>query len=144
MSFTNMSDSDLSGTLYWVKAAQSSTSYPGGFNFPAGIRAVGSIYKFTNGVPLLNLPADGVSVLQLGNPVQSFTNHFTLGSNNKITSADGLTVTITTASGLFKGTAVSLGDGTTVPITGVLLQKQNAAYGYFLNNGQSGAVSLGQ
>ncbi len=144
MSFTNMSDSDLSGELYWVKAAQTSSTYAGGFNFPEGIRAVGSVYAFTNGVPLLNLPEGGVSVLQLGNPLQSFTNHFTLGSNNKITSADGLTVTITTATGLFKGTAVSLGDGTTVPITGVLLQKQNAAYGNFLQNGQSGALYLGQ
>jgi hypothetical protein len=144
MTFTNMNDSNLSGVLYWVKAAQSSSSYPGGFNFPEGIRAVGSVYAFTNGVPLLNLPAGGVSVLQLGNPTQSFTNHFILGSDNKITSVDGLNVTITTATGLFKGTAVSLGDGTIVPITGVLLQKQNAGYGYFLQNGQSGAFYFGQ
>jgi len=145
MTFANLSDSDLSGTLYWIKPPQAASSvYPGGFNFPAGIRAVGSIYSFTNGVPVLNLPSGGVSVLQFGNPVQSFTNHFTLGSDNKITSADGLNVTITTSSGVFKGTAVSLGDGTTVPITGVLLQKQNAAFGYFLNNGQSGGVYLGQ
>jgi hypothetical protein len=144
MTFTNLNDSDLSGRLYWVKPAQTSTVYPGGFNFPEGIRAVGSIYSFTNGVPLLNLPVGGVSVLQLGNPVQSFTNHFTLGSDNKITSADGLTVTITTSTGLFKGTATSLGDGTVVPVTGVLLQKQNTAFGYFLRNGQSGAVYLGQ
>ena len=83
-------------------------------------------------------------MLQLGNPIQSFTNNFTLGNDNKITSANGLTVTITTTTGLFKGTAVSLGDGTVVPISGVLLQKQNAAFGYFLKNGQSGAVYLGQ
>jgi len=82
--------------------------------------------------------------LQLGNPVQSFTNHFTLGANNKISSADGLKVTITTSTGLFKGTAVSLGDGSTVPISGILLQKQNAAFGFFLKNGQSGGVYLGQ
>jgi sugar lactone lactonase YvrE len=145
MTFANLSDSDLSGTLYWIKPPQpSSSAYPGGFSFPAGIRAVGSIYSFRNGVPLLNLPAGGVSVLQLGNPVQSFTNHFTLGSDNKIISADGLQVTITTSTGLFKGTATSLGDGTTVPITGILLQKQNAAFGYFLNNSQSGGVYLGQ
>ena len=145
MAFANLSESDLNGTLYWIKPPQPSSSvYPGGFNFPAGIHAVGSIYSFTNGAPLLNLPTGGVSVLQLGNPVQSFTNHFTLGSDNKIISADGLAVTITTANGLFKGTATSLGDGTSVPISGVLLPKQNAAFGYFLNNGQSGGVFLGQ
>jgi len=145
MTFANLNESDLSGTVYWTKPPRASSAvYPGGFNFPAGIHAVGSIYSFTGGVPLLNLPAGGVSVLQLGNPVQSFTNHFTLGSDNKIISADGLKVTITTASGLFKGTAISLGDGTSVPIAGVLLPKQNAAFGYFLSNGQSGGVYLGQ
>gem|GEM_PF-426707 len=143
MTFTNLNDSDLNGTVYWVKPAASSGSYPGGFNFTQGIHAIGSIYSFTNGVPLLNLPAGGASVLQLGNPVQSFTNHFTLGTDNKITSSDGLKVTVTTSTGLFKGTAVSLGDGTSVPITGVLLQKQNGAYGYFLKDGQSGALYLG-
>jgi len=145
MTFTNLNASDLNGTLYWVKQPQaSSSSYPGGFNFAEGIQAVGSIYSLTNGVPLLNLPAGGVSVLQFGNPVQSFTNHFTLGGDNKVVSTDGLKVTITTSTGLFKGTATSLGDGSTVPVTGILLQKQNAAYGYFLKNGQSGAVYFGQ
>ena len=145
MTFTNLNASDLNGTLYWVKQPQaSSSSYPGGFNFAEGIPAIGSVYSLTNGVPLLNLPAGGLSVLQLGNPVQSFTNHFTLGGDNKVVSIDGLKVTITTSTGLFKGTATSLGDGSTVPVTGILLQKQNAAYGYFLKNGQSGAVYLGQ
>jgi hypothetical protein len=145
MTFTNLNDSDLSGQVYWLKGPQTkATSYAGGFNFPGGIRAVGSVYSFTNGTPLLNLPAGGVSVLQLANPVQSFTNNFTLGNDNIVTSANGLAVTITTSTGLFKGTAVSLGDGTTVPITGVLLQKQNAAFGNFLRNGQTGGVYLGQ
>jgi hypothetical protein len=85
-----------------------------------------------------------VSVLQLGNPVQSFTNNFTLGTDNKISSANGLKATITTSSGLFKGTAISLGNSTSVPINGVILQKQNSAFGFFLSNGQSGAVYLGQ
>ena len=91
---------------------------------------------------MLNLPNGGISVLQLGNPVQSYTNTFTLGPDNKITSADGLNVVITTTTGLFKGTANSLGNGTPVPISGILLQKQNAAFGNFQNNGQSGAVTL--
>ena len=143
MTFTNLANSDLSGVLNWVAGPNASPGYPAGFNFAGGIEAVGSIYSFTNGVPLLNLPAGGISVLQLGNPLQNYTNNFTLGADNKITSPNGLTMTITTSSGLFKGTATSLGNGTVVPINGVLLQKQNAAYGYFLNNGQSGAVSVG-
>jgi len=141
---TNQPNADVSGTLYWFRHAQPTAKvYPAGFDFPEGISAVGSLFAVTNGTPLLNLPSGGVSVLQLGNPLQSYTNNFTLGADNKITSANGLKATITTASGLFKGTAISLGNGTSVPINGVLLPKQNSGFGFFLSNGQSGAVYLG-
>jgi hypothetical protein len=141
---TNDPNSDLHGLLNWFRLPQSTAKiYPAGFNFASGIQAVGSAFSFTNGVPLLNLPSGGMVILQQGNPVQSFTNNFTLGTDNKVTSADGLSMTITTASGLFQGNARNPGDGSLVPISGVLLQKQNAAYGLFLGAGQSGAVYLG-
>jgi len=141
---TNQNNADLTGTLNWFRLPQATAAvYPGGFDFPGGISAVGSIYSFTNGTPLLHLPAGGLSILQLGNPTQSFTNNFTLGTDNKITSSNGLTATITTSSGLFKGTAISLGNGTSVPLNGVLLPKQNSGFGFFLSNGQSGSVYLG-
>jgi hypothetical protein len=141
---TNQINTDIVGTLYWSTQPQAKAkAYPAGFDFPGGISVIGSVYSFTNGAPLLNLPSGGVSVLQLGNPVQSYTNNFTLGADNRISSANGLSATITTTSGLFKGTALSLGNGTSVPINGVVLQKQNSAFGFFLSNGQSGAVYLG-
>jgi sugar lactone lactonase YvrE len=141
---TNQVDADLTGTVYWFRQPQPTAKvYPGGFSFPDGIAAMGSAFSLTNGTPLLNLPSGGVSVLQLGNPLQSYTNNFTLGTDNKIASANGLSATITTTSGLFKGTALSLGNGTSVPINGVLMQKQNTGFGFFLSNGQSGAVYLG-
>ncbi|HWD93197.1 MAG TPA: Ig-like domain-containing protein [Verrucomicrobiae bacterium] len=142
---TNDSNSDLGGLINWVKQPQSTgkSLYPGGFNFPVGLQAVGSLYSFTNGMPLLNLPAGGSIVLQQGNLPQSFTNNFTLGADNKVTSADGLNLTITTKSGIFKGTAHDPASGGSVPINGVLLQKQNSAFGTFLGGGQSGAVYLG-
>lgn len=144
MTFEDESDNDLHGLLNWFRLPQATAKiYPAGFNFVGGIQAVGSALSFTNGVPLLNLPSGGVAILQQGNPVQSFTNHFTLSTANKVTSTDGLSVTITTASGLFKGSAHNPGDGKSVPINGVILQKQNAAYGTFLGTGQSGAVYLG-
>ncbi len=142
--FTNLANSDISGSLNWMRQPQSTSKlYPGGFNFPGGVQAFGSVYSFTNGIPLLNLPAGGVSILQQGNLPESFTNHFTLGSNNKIVSADGLSVTITTKTGLFKGTARDPNNGKSVSINGVLLQKQNSAYGTFLGTSQSGPVYLG-
>jgi hypothetical protein len=141
---TNQINTDIAGTLYWSTLPQAKAkAYPAGFDFPGGISVIGSVYSFTNGAPLLNLPSGGVCVLQLGNPIQSFTNNFTLGADNKISSANGLSTAISTSSGLFKGTALSLGNGTAVPINGVILQKQNSAFGFFLSNGQSGAVYLG-
>ena len=145
MTFSNEVSSDLSGTIYWLKLPQPTAKlYRPGFGFPEGIQAVGSLYSLTNGTPLLNLPSGGSAILQQGNPVQSFTNNFTLGADNKVVSANGLTVTISLASGSFKGTALNPANNVKVPITGVLLQKQNAAYGLFLGtNGESGSVYLG-
>jgi hypothetical protein len=143
LTFTNESNSDLGGLLYWVKQPQAGRLYQNGFVFPDGIEAVGCRYAFTNGAPLLNLPAGGVAILQQGNLSQSFTNNFVLGANNKVTSTNGLSMTITTKSGLFKGTAQNPAGGDAVRISGILLPKQNAGYGFFLGTNQSGAVYFG-
>lgn len=145
LNFTNGANSDLGGTVYWLRQPQTKAKlYPNGFSFPDGVEVVGSLYSFTNGTPLLNLPSGGTAVLQQGNLPQSFTNHFSLGSDNKPTSSDGLSLKLTTASGLFSGSARNSDNGKSVPINGVLLQKQNSAFGLFLGTGQSGAVYLGQ
>lgn len=145
LNFTNGANSDLGGTVYWLRQPQTKAKlYPKGFSFPDGVEVVGSLYSFTNGTPLLNLPSGGTAVLQQGNLPQSFTNHFSLGSDNKPTSSDGLSLKLTTASGLFSGSARNSDNGKSVPINGVLLQKQNSAFGLFLGTGQSGAVYLGQ
>lgn len=141
MTFTNLPASDLSGTLYWLRLPQAGNLYQNGFSFTNGIQAVGSLYSLTNGVPVLNLPSGGSMILQQGGLAQSFTNTFTLESNNKVS---GMNLKITTKSGLFKGTAVDPNTGASIPVTGVLLQKQNAGYGLFQGTGQSGAVYLGQ
>lgn len=142
MTFTNEPATDLNGTVYWLRLPQAAGNlYPNGFAFPNGIQAIGSLYSFTNGVPLLNLPSGGSMILQQGGLAQSFTNAFTLGSNNQIV---GVNVKITTKSGVFQGTAVDPNSGASIPVSGVLLQKQNGGYGFFLGNAQSGAVYLGQ
>jgi hypothetical protein len=53
-----------------------------------------------------------------------------------------LTVTITSASGLFSGSIGVPGSGKTVAFTGVVLQKQNIGSGFFLGTNQSGRVLL--
>jgi hypothetical protein len=51
-------------------------------------------------------------------------------------------VTITTASGLFKGTVVNPADGKSVSFNGVVLQKQNIAAGFFTGFNQTGRVYM--
>jgi uncharacterized repeat protein (TIGR02543 family) len=102
LTFTNEPDSDLSGLINWVRLPQATAKlYPAGFDFSNGIQAIGSQYSFTNKTPLLNLPSGGNVILQQGGLAQSFTNDFTLGTDNKVSGANGLSVTITTKSGLF-------------------------------------------
>ena len=142
MTFSNQLTSDLDGLVSWIKLAQLAKLYPGGFTNQT--EAVGSIYQFTNGVRVLNL-STGVVWLAQGNLPASFTNQVALGLDNKVInlSSNKLTLTLTTASGLFKGTATAPGTAAAIPIFGVVLQKQNAGFGYFLGTNRSDEVFFG-
>jgi hypothetical protein len=142
LTFSNQVDSDITGTVDWFKLAGASGKfYPGGFtNFS---EATGSIYLFTNGVPVLNFTnGDGQVAFSNGNLTSSFTNGITLSAANKITSTNTLTMAITTSSGLFKCTAVNPVTGKPIAGNGVVLQKQTIGGGFFLGTNQTGRVSL--
>jgi hypothetical protein len=145
LSFADQPNSDISGLVYWMRQAQAAAKvYKGGFNFTNGVEAVGSLYGLTNGVPLLNLPAGGMVVLQQQNPSVNITNNFTLGANNTIVSTNGLTGTITTTTGALKLSVHNPAGGTAIPANGVLLQKQNSGFGFYVTtNGQSGSLYFG-
>jgi hypothetical protein len=51
-------------------------------------------------------------------------------------------VTITSASGLFKGSALNPATGKAMPFQGILFKKANVGVGYFLGVDQSGEVYL--
>jgi hypothetical protein len=114
--------------------------YPAGFTNET--ETVGSLFQFTNGVSVLNLPA-GELWLGNGNLAQSFTNQFTLGNNSKVISSSKLSLTILTSSGLFKGSVVNPATEKTIPISGAVLQKQSIGAGYFLGTNEIGGVFLG-
>jgi len=68
-----------------------------------------------------------------------------LNTNNTVVNlgSNGLQLTITVANGLFSGKAQDPVTGQYLPFKGIVLQKQNGAGGFFLNQYQSGEVFFG-
>jgi hypothetical protein len=138
---TSQLDTDLSGYAAWIKAPQPANKfYPAGFTL-GPIAALGSKYSFTNGVPLVNW-TDGQTVLDHGNLLDSITNNLSIDSNSKIAGTNKLVLSFTTATGAFHGSVINPDTGKPITLNGVLLQKQNAGYGYFLGTNQTGGVVL--
>ena len=145
LTFTNEADSDLGGAVDWNKLPQpGSKLYPSGFSFTNDLEVLGSLYQFTSGAPVLNLPNGGVVLLEGGNLAQSVTNGFALDASNKVTGTNKLSLKITTASGLFQGSVLNPASGKPIAVSGAVLQKQNAGFGTFAGTNQTGSVSLQQ
>jgi hypothetical protein len=142
LTFTNEADSDLHGAVEWIKLPQPAAKlYPDGFTNE--VEALGSAWRFTNGIPVLNVSTGQVWFAN-GNLSAPFTNIVALSAANKISnlSSNKLTLTIVTPSGLLKGSVTDPVSGQVKPINGVIVQKLNAGYGYFLGTNQSGRVRL--
>ena len=104
--------------------------------------AQGSLYQFTNGVPVLNF-TDGQIVFANGNLAEDFTNQIVLTADSKVTSTNGMTLTISKPNGLFRGTVVNPATRKPIAFKGAILEKQNVASGLFLGTNQTGRVSWG-
>ncbi|MGA2661747.1 MAG: hypothetical protein ABSH34_30050, partial [Verrucomicrobiota bacterium] len=117
------------------------TLYPNGFVFNGGVPVMESLYSYTSGRRVLNW-TNGLLELDWGNSSPGLTNAVMLGANNKLSGTNKLSLTLTTASGLFQGT-VPAGGKNNISVSGVLLQGNNAGYGLFLSPTNSGSVYLG-
>lgn len=146
--FPLQSTDDLDGRLTWTRPQTPRTgAYAAGFVIP-DIPAVGSVYlPPRGGNKVLNLTAANVvfSGASLPTPL---TNGVTLGANNKVAVASPNTNKLTL---LLRLPAGSLSGSMSLPrvkkpilYKGVLVQSQNAGFGYFLEEGKSGLVSFGQ
>jgi len=132
----------IGGTVDWFRPSQ-----PGGKLYPAGFargsQAAGSVYRFTNGVPVLDF-STGQLWLANGNLAGSFTNQITLDSASKITSTNAtLKVTVSTSTGSIKGSVADPSTGKSIPFAGVVLQQQGLGGGFFVGTNQTGRVFLG-
>jgi Big-like domain-containing protein/List-Bact-rpt repeat protein len=132
----------IGGRVNWFKKAQPTGKiYQGGFtNFSD---AAGSVYSFTSGVPVLDF-STGQFSLSNGNLAASLVNEIALDSASKITSTNAtLKISISTATGSFRGSVGNPTGGKAISFAGVVLQKQNVGGGFFTGTNQTGRAHLG-
>jgi hypothetical protein len=136
--------SSLSGTVGWTKPASPKAKY-----YSQGL---------TNGVEIMGLPfiptrsgsrplnfKKGLVVFSGGELSTPFTNEVTLSANGRVTdnTSSRLGFKVNRLTGQFTGTAALPGIKGSVPMRGAVFQAPlGQGYGYFLHNGQSGAVQF--
>ena len=140
LSWLNFTNGTITGTVDWFKGAGASGLYPAGFTNVTDV--AGSSYVFTKGVPVLNF-STATLALSNGNLSNAFVEGIALDSASKVTSTNAtVKMTITTSSGLFKGSVADPVSGKSISYNGVVLQKQNTAGGFFLGTTESGRVTI--
>jgi transglutaminase-like putative cysteine protease len=151
--FETTGTGDLGGTIGWAKPQETGGNYPAAFQ--TTLNAAGSLY---------NPPVAGVTALPgftrgtltlSGTGALTATASTTLVKNVTLTAAsalavtnpgkDGLKVTITPATGVFKGTFLDSPPGakpTLTSFSGVVFQQESNGGGFFLGTKNAGNVVL--
>lgn len=131
--------------LSWINETNSSktAAYRAGFTNQY-VALTGSSYD--SSVTLPTGPAVAILEGTLASPI---TNALTIAAQNKISPAnptnetDHLTLAVNKKTGVISGSFANPANSKqTIKINGVILQDQTNAFGYFLNNGQSGVFTL--
>jgi hypothetical protein len=146
MTFSNLPSSDLAGTnLVWTKAsAVTDKLYPQGFLVSRDV--FGSKYVAPpSGTRALSW-SNGLAYLCSGNIGLGFDSGVRLEANNSLVvtgaNAIGLSLSLKSSSGLFKGKFNPPGALKPYPIQGALIQKRDVGRGHFLGTNQSGYAEL--
>ena len=143
MTFANLSSSDVSGNLVWIKqAGASATSYPAGFI--SETKAVGSLYTAPAAQgKAVNLSSATVN-FSGGELAVSINNAVSVNAGSQVVnlSPNALSLVIATGTGAFSGQVLNPANGGTYSFTGVVLQKQNAGYGFLMGANASSRVVL--
>ena len=137
--------SDLSGTVEWVKPAQSKGEYQAPLD--TNLNVIGSVYvppakgecalpAFTSGT--LALSDAGALATPLDQGVVNSKGTLVLTKPLM----DQLKLTVNNSTGVFKGSFVYPGKRTVTDFTGVLFQDQGFGEGFFLGPDGSGTVEL--
>lgn len=146
LTFEPTSEGDLDGTLNWMKPARpKDVFYPDGFTMP--VPTVGSLYtKPAANVPVMNF-TNGTVTLGNGNLDAPIAQAASLSSASKVAVAlpnpQTVSLTINTSTGLVAGKFIHPADTKARAVLGVVLQKQNSAYGFFPGVDQCGFIGVG-
>ncbi len=143
MRFANLSGSDVSGPLVWIKQAGASVaSHPAGFTNET--KAVGSLFVVPPATgKALNLSAAGVD-FSGGDLSANFSNQVSVNAGSLVVnlSPNILTLTISPTLGSFTGQVAVAGSGAMHPFAGVVLQKPNVGYGFLTGDRSSSRVVI--
>jgi hypothetical protein len=141
--------SGIQGQFHWERPAMpESGAFPNGFTTKN--MAVGAHYEPpTPGEPVVRVPASiNNARLELGdggfsNPVLQPA---TLSADNSVIinapALSGLSIAIKSSTGQFHGSFIHPGTGSPTTFRGVVVQRENAGFGFFLANGSSGYATL--
>jgi hypothetical protein len=140
MQFTGAASDGFGGQSVWTKPSGMAAPYSGGLTNASTI--LGSQYK----APPMGYRSFGKSQLVLngGGLSTPITNSVTWGYDNKVInlSANKLSVSLSTTTGLFKGTVVDPATKKSVSFQGVLYERGNVGLGFFPGANQSGGVNF--
>ena len=131
----------LLGNASWVKPASPSTKYyNAGFTNAFGV--LGSTYLPPDSAGHILTLASNLMVFSGASLPEIITSHIFLGDNDRVSVSSGakLSMAFTRSSGVFRGSLVDSGGPSSLPFSGVALQNEALARGYFLQDGQSGQV----
>ncbi|MDB6056745.1 MAG: putative Lysyl endopeptidase, partial [Verrucomicrobiales bacterium] len=141
LSFTNVPGTRCAGDLRWIKSAGGTTYKKG---FAAKLSVVGSAFHPQAGGLGINLNG-GSMVLSGGKLPANIVKPIVGTGLNTIVCQSGTStanLAVKSSLGSFSGKIVQ--DGTTVTVKGITMQDQSVATGYFIRNGVSGRVAIGQ
>jgi hypothetical protein len=138
LSFNNYGD--MGGQIAWFKQPQKTAKiYPGGFTY--GTEAIGSVYKYTAGFPVLGYAYGELSLIN-GDLEQDISEELTLWPQITAANPNTCRLTVNSLNGMFTGSVLNPGTDKMIPFNGVILQNQNFGAGLFLGTNQSGSVFL--
>src|SRR5262249_12299978 len=147
LSWVNVGDTgsaDMNGQLTWIRPTLPTAKiYPEGFAYQADL-AASRFVRPSPGGQVLALTDANVS-LSGGGLSDNLAAPISIGPNSRVKNlvGDHLNMSFSGGNGIFKGSVLPPGSRRSVGFSGVVFQKQNAAYGYFLGQGDSGTVTVG-
>jgi hypothetical protein len=141
--FTNDVIADIRGPIHWIKPPNTAEKcYPDGFSSTND--AVGSTYQqLPPGARPLGFNVGEIDFIG-GNLAEDFSCPATFETGGFLRGADAqqLRVAFVPGTGLLKGSVVAPATSAPITFNGVILQKMNGGYGFFLGGVKSGTVTI--